>query len=67
VDQGIYLTVKAASDGTLVGGGNITFTLKNGGVSLGKMSPKVPKAFLTRINALKAQIISGKIVPPAAL
>jgi basic membrane protein A len=67
VDQGIFLTVKAASDGTLVGGGNITFTLKNNGVSLGKISPKVPKAFITRINALKAQIISGKIVPPAAL
>jgi basic membrane protein A len=67
VDQGIFLTVKAAADGTLVGGGNITFTLKNNGVSLGKMSPKVPKAYLAKINALKAQIIAGTIVPPATL
>lgn len=67
VDQGVYLTVKAAADGTLVGGGNIVFNLANNGVSLGKISPKVPKAFIAKINALKAQIISGKIVPPAAL
>ncbi len=67
VDQGVFLTVKAAKDGTLVGGGNITFNLKNKGVALGKVSPKVPKTYLAKINALKAQIISGKIVPPAAL
>ena len=67
VDQGVYLTVKAAKDGTLVGGGDITFNLKNGGVSLGKMSSKVPAAYKAKLNALKAQIISGKIVPPASL
>ncbi len=67
VDQGVYLTVKAAKDGTLVGGVDLTFNLKNGGVALGKISPKVPKAYIARINALKAQIISGKIKPPAAL
>ena len=67
VDQGVYLTVKAAKDGTLVGGGNITFNLKNGGVALGKISSKVPASFKARMNALKAQIVAGKIVPPAAL
>jgi basic membrane protein A len=67
VDTGVYLTVKAAKDGTLVGGGDITFNLKNGGVALGKISPKVPAAYKARLNALKAQIIAGKIKPPAAL
>jgi basic membrane protein A len=67
VDQGIYLTVKAAKDGTLVGGGDITFNLKNGGVALGKMSSKVPAAYKARLNTLKAQIVSGKIKVPAAL
>jgi basic membrane protein A len=67
VDQGVYLTVKAAADGTLVGGGNITFNLRNNGVSLGKISSKVPAAFKAKINALKAQIIAGKITPPPAL
>jgi basic membrane protein A and related proteins len=67
VDRGVYLTVKAASDGTLAGGVDLTFNLKNGGVALGKVSPKVPASFLAKLNALKAQIISGKIVPPASL
>jgi basic membrane protein A len=67
VDQGVYLTVKAAKDGTLGGGTDLVFTLKNGGVALGKISPKVPRAYIARINALKAQIIAGKIKPPAAL
>ncbi len=67
VDQGVYLTVKAAQDGTLVGGVNLTFNLRNNGVALGKVSPKVPKAYMKKINALKAQIIAGKITPPAAL
>ena len=67
VDTGVYLTVKAARDGTLVGGGDITFNLKNNGVALGKISSKVPAAYKAKINALKAQIVAGKIVPPAAL
>jgi basic membrane protein A len=67
VDQGVYLTVKAAKDGTLVGGGDLTFTLKNGGVALGKMSSKVPAAYKARLNALKTQIVAGKIKPPASL
>ena len=67
VDQGVYLTVKAAKDGTLVGGGDITFNLKNGGVALGKISPKVPAAFKAKLAALQKQIVAGTIVPPAAL
>jgi basic membrane protein A len=67
VDQGVYLTVKAVKDGTLVGDADLTFTLKNGGVALGKISSKVPASFKAKINALKAQIIAGKLKPPAAL
>jgi basic membrane protein A len=67
VDQGVYLTVKAAKDGTLAGGTDLTFSLKNNGVALGKMSAKVPAAYKARLNALKAQIVSGKIKPPAKL
>jgi basic membrane lipoprotein Med (substrate-binding protein (PBP1-ABC) superfamily) len=67
VDQGVYLTVKAAADGTLVGGGDINFNLKNQGVAVGKMSSKVPAAFKAKLNALKAQILAGTITPPGAL
>jgi basic membrane protein A len=63
VDQGIYLAVKAAKDGTIKGG-DLVFNLKNNGVSIGKISPKVPKAYVARMNDLKKQIISGKIKVP---
>ena len=64
VDTGVYLAIKDAQAGTFKGGSNLTFDLKNGGVAVGKISPKVPKAFINQINGLKAQIIAGKIVPP---
>ena len=67
VDQGIFLAVKGAKTGKgYKGGGNLVFNLKNGGVALGKFSKKakLKKAWLTQINTLKKQIISGKIKPP---
>jgi basic membrane protein A and related proteins len=67
VDLGVFRFIQAAKDGTLTPGNDITFNLKNGGVGLGKISPKVPKTYIARINALKEQIILGKIKIPAAL
>jgi len=68
VDTGIFLAVKGAKTGKgYKGGGNLVFNLKNSGVSLGKISKSVPKAWLTQINKLKAQIIAGKIVPPTTV
>jgi basic membrane protein A len=67
VDQGIFLAVRGAKTGKgYKGGGNLVFNLKNGGVALGKFSKKakLKKAWLTQINTLKKQIISGKIKPP---
>jgi basic membrane protein A len=67
VDTGIFLAVKGAKSGKgYKGGGNLVFNLKNGGVALGKFSKKakLKKAWLTQINTLKKQIISGKIKPP---
>ena len=40
------------------------FNLKNGGVGLGKISTKVPKAYINKVNALKKLIIKGKIKVP---
>ena len=69
VDQGIFLAVKGAKTGKgYKGDGDLVFNLKNGGVSLGKISKKakIPKAWLTQIDKLKAQIIAGKIKPPTS-
>ena len=69
VDQGVFLVVKAAKEGKYKGGRNLVFNLKNGGVSLGKISKKakVPKAWITQLNKLKAQIGSGKIKVPKSV
>jgi basic membrane protein A and related proteins len=64
VDLGVFRFVQAVQNGTLVPGHDFVFDLKNGGVALGKISPKVPKAYIARVNALKEQIILGKIKPP---
>jgi basic membrane protein A and related proteins len=70
VDRGIFLAVKGAKTGKgYKGGGNLVFNLKNGGVALGKFSKraKLKKAWLTQINTLKKQIISGKLKPPTTV
>jgi basic membrane protein A and related proteins len=70
VDTGIFLAVKGAKTGKgYKGGGNLVFNLKNGGVGLGKFSPKakLKKAWLTQIATLKKQIIAGKIKPPTSV
>jgi len=67
VDLGVYRFVQAVQAGTLTPGNDFVFNLKNGGVALGKISPKVPKAYVARVNSLKNQIIAGKIKIPKAL
>ena len=70
VDTGIFLAVRGAKTGKgYKRGGDLVFNLKNKGVSLGKISKtaKIPKAWITQINKLKAQIISGKIKPPLTI
>ena len=70
VDTGIFLAVKGAKNGKgYKRGGNLVFNLKNGGVALGKISAKakIPKAWLTQINKMKAQIIAGKLKPPKSV
>jgi basic membrane protein A len=63
VDVSVEQAVLAVKNGKFKGG-NLVFNLRNKGVAVGKISPKVPKAFITRMNALGAQILAGKIKPP---
>ena len=71
VDLGIYDAIKAAKTGKFKGGTNLTFNLKNNGVTLGKISPKLTgklrKQVLAKVASLRKQIISGKIKPPRHL
>jgi len=67
VDTAVYSAFKASKAGTLKTGSDLVFNLKNGGQDVGKISNKVPKGFVTQMNALKPLIISGKIKIPSKL
>ncbi len=61
VDSAVFLTVKSVQDGTWKGGGNATFGLKEDGVGIGKVSPKVPKEDVDAVEQIKRQIAAGEI------
>lgn len=67
VDTSVYDTIKAVQDGTFKGGEDATFDLANDGVALGTISPKVPQALLDEVDALKQDIIDGKVTVPSEL
>jgi basic membrane protein A and related proteins len=60
VDTAVFDAIKLVVDGKFKGG-NITFGLKDNGVGIGKISPKVPAAEVAKVNQIRADIISGKI------
>jgi basic membrane protein A len=64
---GVYDVVTSVANGTFKGGRDILLDLKNGGVGVGKISPQVPKSWITLMNGYKAKMIAGKIVPPATI
>jgi basic membrane protein A len=67
VDTAVFLTAASAKNGTFKGGVDAVFNLRNNGVAVGKISPRVPKAFIKTMNALRPLLISGKIKAPKSL
>jgi basic membrane protein A and related proteins len=71
VDNGVYLAIKNAKAGKYKGGSNAVFNLKNKGVALGKISPKLKgklrAQILAKVAVLEKQIIAGKIKIPTAV
>ena len=60
VDTAVFDAIKLVVDGKFKGG-NIVFGLKDNGVGIGKISPKVPQSEVAKVNQIRADIISGKI------
>ena len=60
VDTAVFLAIKSVADGKFKAG-NVTYGLKDNGVALGKVSPKVPKSEVAKVQKIRADIISGKI------
>jgi len=60
VDTAVFDAIKLVADGKFKGG-NIVFGLKDNGVGIGKISPKVPKSEIAKVMRIRADIIAGKI------
>ena len=67
VDTAVFLTAQSAKSGKFKGGVDAVFNLRNNGVAVGKISSRVPKAFIAQMNALRPLLISGKIKAPKSL
>ena len=63
VDRAVYLAIKAVEQGSFKGG-DAVYGLDQGGVGLGKISPKVPPSEVAKVEQIQQQIVAGKIVPP---
>jgi basic membrane protein A len=61
VDVAVYDTIRDAIDGRFHGGANTTFTTATGGIGIGRISPKVPKAIVGKVQAVKKRMAAGKI------
>lgn len=67
VDNGVFLAAEQEQQGKFAGGGDLVFNLKNGGMSVGRINPSCPAAFVKLMKSYKAQIIAGTLKVPAAL
>ncbi|HVN61339.1 MAG TPA: BMP family ABC transporter substrate-binding protein [Gaiellaceae bacterium] len=61
VDQGVYQTVQRTLAGKYKGNWNLVLGVAQGGSGIGKISSKVPKAIVAKVNAVQAAIKAGKI------
>jgi basic membrane protein A len=63
VDVAVETAIKSAQSGSLQGGQNATFDLKNNGVGIGKTNSTGAK-YQSQVDAVKQKIVSGQITPP---
>jgi basic membrane protein A len=61
VDRAVFLSIKDAKEGNFQGGKDAVYGLAQQGVGLGKFSKRAPAGVETKVNAIKQQIIDGKI------
>ena len=64
LDVSVFTAIRRLLTGRLKTGGNTVFDLRDGGVRLGKISPEVPRSVRRQVEAVRRQIIAGKIKVP---
>jgi len=67
VDKAVEDLTKLAKAGTLKTGGNYLYNLKNGGIGLGSVSPKISKTLVAKTVAIGKQVATGKIKVKAVI
>src|ERR671936_308239 len=60
VDVAVYKAIQSVKNGTFKGG-NVTYGLKDNGVGLGKINPRVPRSEVAKVEKIRQEIVSGKI------
>jgi basic membrane protein A len=63
VDRAVFLAIQSVAQGRFHGG-DAVYGLKEGGVGLGKISPRVPRSEVKAVDQIRSLIIAGKIRPP---
>jgi basic membrane lipoprotein Med (substrate-binding protein (PBP1-ABC) superfamily) len=61
VDVAVYATINALVHSRFRANGNAIFTTANGGIGIGKISPKIPTSIVKQVNAVKAKMAAGRI------
>jgi basic membrane protein A len=67
VDLSIERAVAAIRDHSFPRNGTLVFDEANGGVGIGKISPRVPRALVRRMKRVEAAIKAGRVDVPATL
>ena len=60
-DAAVLETVRAAKAGRFLGGRTTVLRLRDRAVALGRISPKVPRSFVSQVERIRRQIVAGTI------
>jgi basic membrane protein A len=67
IDDKVFERIRSLVRGTFVTGRTTAYGVGNGGVGLGRISPKVPRAYVRKVEKIRKQIAAGKITVPSTL
>jgi basic membrane protein A and related proteins len=67
LDVAVFSTIEELVRGTLETGRTWHFSLSNGGVGLGRISPDVPLSLIVELEEAKAAVVAGRTQPPASI
>jgi basic membrane protein A len=67
VDVALFRAVRSLQAGTFRPGANTFLSLKDGGVGLGRISPRVPGTLIEQTVRVRQQLVSGRLTAPSTL